>query len=107
MAYSSPSDSQGKRLTQQHCAIATIKSFKPVFQRVPTGQVGKMSISETLALNVDYVKIVGAVGEPEFGSPRTLDTHNELNEWMEGLRAGGGSGYVPSFSTPRPRRNVV
>jgi hypothetical protein len=103
MAYPSPSDSQGKRLTQQHGAIATIKSFKPVFQRVPTGQVGKMSISETLALNVDYVK----VAEPEFGSPRTLDTHNELNEWMEGLRAGDGSGYVPSFSTSRPRRNVV
>ncbi|KAI0295822.1 hypothetical protein B0F90DRAFT_1820266 [Multifurca ochricompacta] len=88
------SDSQGKRLTQQHCAIATIKSFKPMFQRVPSGRVGKMTIEPTLALNVDHVQIVGAAGEPEFGSPRTLETHSDLNEWMEGLRAGDGSGNV-------------
>lgn len=107
MAYSSPPDSQGKVLTQQCYAIATIRSFKPVFQRVPTGEVGKMSTSETLALNVDYVQVVGAAGERKFGDPCTLDTHNELNEWMEGLRAGDGSGYVLSFLTSRPRRNVV
>jgi hypothetical protein len=92
IAYLSPPDSQGKRLTQQRCAIATIKSFKPMFQRVPTGQVGRMTVLETLALNVEYIQVVGAAGEPEFGSPRTLDTHSELNEWMEGLRAGDGSG---------------
>ena len=85
MAYSSPSDSQGKRLTQQRCAIATIQSFKPVFQRVPTGQVGKMTTSKTLVLNVGYVNIAGTAGEPEFGSPHTLKTHYELDEWMEGL----------------------
>jgi hypothetical protein len=60
-----------------------------------------MTISETLALNVDSVQIVGAAGEPEFGSPRTLDTHSELNEWMEGLRAGDGSGCVPAILRPR------
>ncbi|KAH9979038.1 hypothetical protein BGW80DRAFT_1282516 [Lactifluus volemus] len=87
--------SQGKRLTQQRYAIVTIKSFKPIFQRVPTGTVGKMTVEETLALNVDYVQIVGAAGEPEFGSPRTLEeTHKDINEWMEGLRAGGGNGNV-------------
>jgi len=102
MAYSSPSDSQGKGLTQKCYAIATIRSFKPVFQRVPTGEVGKMSMSETLALYVDCLEVVGAASERLFGSPRTLDTHNELNEWMEGLRAGDGNGYVLSFSTSRP-----
>ncbi|KAI0256371.1 hypothetical protein BJV78DRAFT_1171425 [Lactifluus subvellereus] len=86
--------SQGKKLTQQRSAIATIKSFKPIFQRIPTGSVGKMTIVETLALNVDYVKIVGSAGEPEFGSPRTLETHGDINEWMEGLRAGDGSGNI-------------
>lgn len=98
--------SDGKRLTQQHCAIATIKSFKPIFQRIPTGTVGKMTISETLALSVDSVQIVGGAGEPEFGSPRTLDTHSELNEWMEGLRAGDGSGCVPAIPASK-RINVV
>ena len=57
-----------------------------------------MTVSETLALNVDYVQIVGAVGEPEFGSPRTLDDHSELSDWIEGLRAGDGSGCVPAVS---------
>ena len=65
-----------------------------------------MTISETLALSVDSVQIVGGAGEPEFGSPRTLDTHSELNEWMEGLRAGDGSGCVPAISTSK-RINVV
>jgi hypothetical protein len=53
-----------------------------------------MTVEETLALNVDYVQIVGAAGEPEFGSPRILETHKDINEWMEGLRAGGGNGCV-------------
>jgi hypothetical protein len=55
-----------------------------------------MTVLATLALNVDSVETVGGVGEPEFGSPRPLDNHNELNDWMEGLRAGDGSGYVPA-----------
>jgi len=67
-----------------------------MFQRIPTGTVGKMTVSETLALTVDYIETMGGVGEPEFGSPQTLDDHNELNDWIEGLRAGGGSGCVPA-----------
>lgn len=51
-----------------------------------------MTIEETLALYVDDVQVVGAAGEPEFGSPRTLETHDDLQEWMKGLRAGDGSG---------------
>ena len=58
-----------------------------------------MTVSETLALNVDHVQIVGGAGEPEFGSPRTLDDHTELKEWVEGLRAGDGSGCVPAIPT--------
>lgn len=58
-----------------------------------------MTVSETLALNVDDIKIIGAAGEPEFGFPRTLDNHEELNEWIEGLRAGDGSGCVPVVLT--------
>jgi len=64
-------------------------------------------VKETLALNVDSVRIVGAAGEPEFGSPRVLDTHSDINEWMDGLRAGDGSGCVPSFLTSLTRSNVI
>lgn len=60
-----------------------------------------MSVSETLALNVDSVKILGAAGEPEFGSPRTLDNHDELNDWIEGLRTGDGSGCVSAVPTSK------
>lgn len=63
-----------------------------MFLRVPTGQVGKMSIQETLALYVDDVQVVGGAGEPQFGSPETLQTHDDLKKWMEGLRAGDGTG---------------
>jgi hypothetical protein len=56
-----------------------------------------MTVLETLALTVDDIKTLGAAGEPEFGSPRTLENHNELNEWVEGLRAGDGSGCVQLF----------
>jgi hypothetical protein len=66
-----------------------------------------MSVLETLFLNVDYIQIVGAAGEPEFGSPRTLDTHGDLNEWMVGLRAGDGSGYVSSYLKSLINSNVV
>ena len=53
-----------------------------------------MTVLENLALNVDHVQIVGGAGEPEFGYPRTLDDHSDLNEWVEGLRAGDGTGCV-------------
>lgn len=66
-----------------------------------------MTVSETLALNVDDVQTMGAVGEPEFGSPRTLDNHNELNDWIEGLRAGDGSGWVPVIPTSKLGINVL
>ena len=63
-----------------------------MFLRVPIGPVGKMSIKETLALYVDDVQVMGGAGEPEFGSPGTLETHDDLKDWMEGLRAGDGTG---------------
>jgi hypothetical protein len=66
-----------------------------------------MTVSETLALNVDHVRLVGGAGEPEFGSPRTLDNHNELNDWIEGLRAGDGSGCVPAVPTSKLGINVL
>jgi hypothetical protein len=66
-----------------------------------------MTASETLSLNVDYVQTMGAVGEPEFGSPRTLDNHNELNDWIEGLRAGDGSGCVLAVPTSKLGINVL
>jgi hypothetical protein len=66
-----------------------------------------MTVSETLALNVDRVQTMGAAGEPEFGSPRTLDNHNELNDWIEGLRAGDGSGCVPAVPTSKLEVNVL
>lgn len=65
-----------------------------------------MTVSETLALNVDHVRIVGGAGEPEFGSPRALGDHSELNEWVEGLRAGDGSGCVPAVSTSNLKINI-
>ncbi|KAI0259269.1 hypothetical protein BC834DRAFT_1045411 [Gloeopeniophorella convolvens] len=86
-------DSQGRRLTEQRYAIATLKRFRPLFQRVPTGR-GKMTAGATLALAVDAVDVVGAAGEPEFGSARPLDMHADIKEWMSGLRAGGGGGNV-------------
>lgn len=65
-----------------------------------------MTVSETLALNVDNVQIIGAAGEPEFGSPQTLDNHEGLNEWIEGLRAGDGSGCVPVVPSSKVGINV-
>ena len=65
-------------------------------------------MSETHALNVDYAKIVGAADELKFGSPRILETHNDINEWTPSvLRVGGGSGRVTSFPTSLTRCKAV
>jgi hypothetical protein len=66
-----------------------------------------MTVLGDLALNVDYVRIMGAAGEPEFGSPRTLEYHDELKDWIEGLRAGDGSGCVPAVPTSKLGINVL
>lgn len=66
-----------------------------------------MTVLENLALNVDHVQIFGSAGEPEFGSPRILEAHDDIKQWMEGLRAGDGSGCVPEVLTLQPWSNVV
>jgi hypothetical protein len=78
----SPNHARFKRIYSD--SVSTLAALVTC-QHVPTGQVGKMTTSKTLVLNVGYVNIAGTAGEPEFGSPHTLKTHYELNEWMEGL----------------------
>ncbi|ETW80444.1 hypothetical protein HETIRDRAFT_320137 [Heterobasidion irregulare TC 32-1] len=87
--------SQGMRLTQHRGAIVLIKNFRPLFTRRPVGNgVKKMTKESTLALDVDYVEIIGSAQEPMFGSPQELKNSRLLEEWMDGLRKGGGDGNV-------------
>ena len=66
-----------------------------------------MTVLEALALTVDYIQIHGAEGEPVFGSPQPLDSHEELIEWIEGLRASDGSGCVSAVPTSKVGINVL
>lgn len=47
---------------------------------------------ERLALEADYVEVIGADNEGLFGDPRDLEQDENMADWMAGLREGGGEG---------------
>lgn len=52
-----------------------------------------MSLHQSLVLDVDKVEVIGSSGEAEFESQAAhIQTDVEVQEWIEGLREGGGNG---------------
>ncbi|THH07842.1 hypothetical protein EW145_g3108 [Phellinidium pouzarii] len=81
-----------RRLTNRRYAVAFVKDFKPIFVRVPLENVKGMSIVEHLALEVDFIDIVGSDHEGLFGRPRDIEQDEDVGEWVAGLSEGGGGG---------------
>ncbi|KAI0312349.1 hypothetical protein OF83DRAFT_1294939 [Amylostereum chailletii] len=91
--WSDHQDSQTKELVEYRGALAIIKSFKPIFRRIPK-RGGGLTAADVLSLEVDGLSITGCIGEPTFGSPREVSSQALLKEWIEGLRKGGRGGFV-------------
>ena len=51
-----------------------------------------MSSDESLAFEVGEVDILGADHEGVFGNPCSVETHEDIQEWVAGLKEGGGAG---------------
>ncbi len=47
-----------------------------------------------LALEVCFFQLKGSMGEPPWGKPKDVETHEDIRAWSEGLKAGGGGGCV-------------
>ena len=58
----------------------------------------KLTNQSILALDCDSVSLLGSYDEALFGSPREVETNNDLRLWSEGLRQDGGGGYACSCS---------
>lgn len=71
-----------------------IKQFRPFCTRVPQGRDKGMSFSDHICLEVNDVSLSGAFNEPLWGSPKPVETQPDIREWVQGLRQGGGAGYV-------------
>ncbi|KAK2467768.1 hypothetical protein APHAL10511_000063 [Amanita phalloides] len=83
----------GRRLSKQRTVIVSIKSFQPIFCRVPTANQG-MSKHACLALLCHGFSALGSYGEACFGEPMSIDDVEDLKIWSEGLRQDGGAGNV-------------
>lgn len=53
-----------------------------------------MSDVPQLALDVGVLGVQGCIGEEVYGTPRNVETNENIREWSEGLRADGGGGCV-------------
>lgn len=74
--------------------VMNVKKYRPMFARMPA-EGATMSQSEKLALEVNEFSVLGAFDENAYGSPQQVESVESLREWAEGMRAGGGGGYVP------------
>ena len=50
-----------------------------------------MTDKPVLALQIDYVSIIGSIGEAQWGDPKDIEMNDDLHQWSEGLRKDGGS----------------
>ncbi|EPQ56957.1 hypothetical protein GLOTRDRAFT_120355 [Gloeophyllum trabeum ATCC 11539] len=86
---------EGRRLTEQRNALVKIKDFRPFFSRVPLGgNVKGMTKHARLALEVDFIEVVGSVAEARWGSPSDVGGVDKVRRWTEGLQQDGGGGNI-------------
>jgi hypothetical protein len=77
-------------LPQSVGALLKIKEFRPIFTRVPVGQMVKqMSQEFRLALEIGFIEVLGSAGE-DFPNAKDIETDPKLQEWTCGLRGDGG-----------------
>lgn len=84
------------RLTQHKGAIVTIKNFRPMSSRLPCGPGGAPTSAAYLALECDYVSVLGSSGEGRFGNPVPITNNVDMSAWSDGLNQAGGAGQVRS-----------
>jgi hypothetical protein len=63
--------------------------------RIPIGPAKQgMTSNAHLVLEIDMFEIKGAIGDKPWGNPKDVETDKDVKLWVEGLRLGGGGGYV-------------
>ena len=75
-------------------AVITMKSFRPMFARVPMPNGDGMSKYEHLVLDVRTFQLVGSFGANQWDSPKDIETAEDMQLWVQGLRSGNGGGCV-------------
>ena len=67
--------------------------IRPAFARVARrdGNTG-MTDQLRIFLDVDEFELLGAYGEPAWGSPVDVAQNADIREWMLGLQQDGGGG---------------
>ena len=79
-------------------AFITIKHFRPMLSRVPLGPAQQgMSPEPHIVLEVDSFEIKGSTGVDVWGKPVNAEFNEDVRLWVEGMREGGGNGYVTLF----------
>ncbi|KAL5485275.1 hypothetical protein ACEPAI_7917 [Sanghuangporus weigelae] len=92
-----------RRLTTRRFALAVIGDVKAFFARVPLGNGKGMTDTETIALEVGEFRILGADHEGIFGNPTSIEMHEDMQEWISGLKEGGGGGNI----LKRPKEEIA
>ena len=85
-------DEDERRLTTRRFVLVTVSDVKAFFARVPLGNGKGMSDTETIALEVGTFSVLGADHEGIFGDPANIEIHEDIQEWIAGLKEGGGGG---------------
>ena len=76
--------------TDRSRALILVKSFRPMFTRVPNknGGIGP----DRIALEVDELKVHGSLGESVWGHPVDVIKDRDIAEWCKGLADPHGGG---------------
>ena len=69
-----------------------------MLSRFPLGPANQgMTSKAHIALEVNAFDVKGSFGEEAWGKPMSVEVQQDMKLWVEGLREGGGNGYVATL----------
>jgi hypothetical protein len=94
---------QGALFSENMGCELTLRKTRVLFCKVPVPHTGRVSIESHLVLECDDFAIAGKALNVDIIEKDSVDCHEEILLWIEGLRSGGGNGWV--FSCPSSARS--
>jgi len=63
-----------------------------MLSRIPLGVDGKPTPDAHLALECNFVEVLGSSGECTFGNPKPITSNPDVKLWSDSLQHDGGAG---------------
>ena len=83
-----------KPLSDHSKALLVLHQCQLNFQRVPTGKGAGITLDEVLILECKSFAVLRPMDTSRSKNPQPIMKNDKISAYVQGLRKGGGGGYV-------------